>query len=729
MEYNPFPVELFFSSLDFLHSPMIHLTLLTIFAVTIIAFMRTAPKNICLGVKIPADKYDAMPCRHMRGRFELGVVVLAVLAGGMIWQPATQLPKVNADALAFGCVQMFFLVCALIWYYYIIRRAMSKLVEREGWFPARESGKVVIDTSFHQRKKNLSLFWLLLFPLIIFATFWAYQSWRPEIYSGEFTGVFTELDYYGANLFSSFGVPMIIFWKNAAFYIQTMLAVWAILVFLAYANARQSLDPNDPTGSLEEELRRRKNLQALQLITYTACMIIFGLLPFVPCRNVSVTLFVLGLFPVSVATILFQIYFFSRTGKTATVKSDAEKREGWFFYRNEDDPALFLRSRTGMGVIMNIARPTAKIICAGFCLLTVGLLWYAIAHQPMTSPGGFFPMVDPATKDRTSHGATLFLEAAYHSGDMMTPQLLDSYRHPLSVKGKIELIKVTSHFPSEFKIWQRSNDFQGKLQDYIDNKITLEQFGEYYTVETVSEEKVVFGRINSITVDAELQKLRDQGRFDNKQHPAQTIDGEYIYHSELPLEWRKMYGDYQFETMGQLQGQAAGALVNRIVNGGMTAGEDYRIKNEFREAFLRDVAIAKYYNGKDLFAVTNRETYDGSHVAEVLENRTDRRMFPQQYHVLIDPSRGYASPYGMFRYSWGLEAWRASDYFKFGTYRWMPQNYTAFKFSRGSDFVATSAQIVRVTLAPETVEENRRYQETWNEETQTRAYEEVKNAE
>lgn len=733
MPHHPLPIAMFHWLWELFYSPMFHLVLLAIFAAAVIIIVRTAPKNICLGVRIPPDKYDAMPCRLLRGRFDLGVVILAALAGGMIWLSQTQMSKASMDAVVYSSVQILFFMGVLLWFYYVIRRAMFKLVEREGWVPDREPGKVVIDTSFHQRKKSLSPLWLLPFPIIIIATLCAYQHWRPELYSGRFQPVFSDLGFRNIKptvLGNQTAGSVIAFLKNAAFYLQIMFTAWTAFVFFAFANARQSLNPNDPTGSLEEELRRRKKLQAMQVIAYTMCAIMVAILPFVVCRNAVVPIFAYCAFPIYAAACLFLLHLYSRTGKTATAKSDKKKRENWLFYRNADDPALFLWSRTGVGFLMNIARPTVKILCGGFGLLAVGLLWYVVCNAPMTSPSGFFFLVDKATQERDTHGANLFLDAAYHSGDMMTPQTLNSYRHPFSVKGKIERIEVTSHFPDEFEIWQRSNDFYNKLRDYLDEKITLDDFGEHYTIETVCEDKVVFGEIRSITVDAKLQKRRELGQFDDKQYPALTVDEEYLYHSESPFEWRESYKDFQFETMGQLQGRAAGSLVGEMspcVNTVDIFGEN--VFDRFRETFLRDAAIVDYYHGKKLFDVVGTEMYDGNNQASVLEGRdydsSSRIGWFVKYRVLIDPSRNYASPYGWFYYSRGIEAWRASDYFKFGPHRWVPQNYKAFQFSYNHDSVKKSVEIVRVTIDPNTVKEGRQYQETWDEETQTRAYVEI----
>ena len=735
MGQNPFPVELFFSFLDLLYSPMIHLVLLAIFVVATLAIMRTAPKNICLGICIPPDKYDAVPCRRMRRRFEYGVVVFAILCGGMIWISATQLSKANMDAVTFSSTQVIFFALVITWFYSVIRRAMFKLVEREGWFPVRESAKVVVDTSFHQRKKSLSPFWLLLFPLIIFVTILAYQHWRPEVYSGRFQSVFDELGFRNIKLII-FGIfpanDVIAFLKNLAFYMQIMCAAWVLFIFFACANARQSLDPTDPSGSLEEEIGRRKKIQAMQLVAYITCMIFVALIPFAICRNAIVPIFTCCIFPTYVVAVLFLLYLLSRTGATARAKSDKQKRGNRLFYYNEDDPALFLWSRTGVGFLMNIARPTVKIICGGFCLLAVGLLWHVVTYTPMTNPRWIVPPVDMATKDdHASEGANLFLDAALYK--------LNSFLVSYSVKGKIELIEIKSHFPSEFEIWQRSSDFQDKLRNYIDNKITLEDFGEYYTVETVREDDIIFGW-PTIEFNKELQKRREQGLFDPT-IPAITKDGEYLDHGGSSFEWQEAYQGFQFDTMGQLRVQAVYSLADEIFNQKGTQWDGMRypyIEGEFREAFLRDVAIVRYYHGKDLFFLVDSEMYDGNHSAEVLEGREycspDKRSYSKKYRVLIDPSRGYVSPYGLFRDSrGGFEAWRASDYFRLGSQRWVPRNYTAFKFRDNVHFhnhahkQTDEVLIVRVTIDPDTAMEERRYQEIWDEETQTRAYEEVKN--
>jgi len=696
-----------------LNSAGFYIVLLMGWAVYAMVVVWRVPRNVCLGAVVPEEKRDDPKCRRLERCYYWGVTLSAIAFIWLIRSQQTQLRDMNYDGLRMGA--LVFIHCIFTYlYFFHIRKKMLKRVRVENWLPDREDGTIVVDTAFHQKRKSISPFWLLLFPLVIIGTLVVYANFRPELYTGRFADTFAEFDFKSKGTFL---VDLVITNKNAAIAIQVYHAFIAVIIFYGYATARQALDPKDPARSLEKELKLRKFLQAGYLVIYIEACLTYAAIPFLPLNNHVLSILCFYVLPLCVIAYGLTMFFTARTGSIEARKNVPGNLQATMFYNDPDDSALFVWNRKGLGILLNWGNPLGKILTIGVALLLPVLLVFFCWLVPVTN---FLPHYDisQSRQQDVRAGTRLFVDAVFAS-ESQRERIGD-----VSVKGTIELLRFSQKDGEEpFSPW----DTENALRDYIDGRRSLETLGGMFQAETVRSDKVLFANVRPYVVNPDQQALRDSAQSQGKT-PDSTLlprsdDGYLVAYEQAVHDYlREHYMSFDFFRMGQVQGKPVEAFRREINHiGPMILGGDPAVQRDRNvQQFINEAAILSEYHG---FVILS----SGEHLATpaappditrlwsasmVLPNQ---RGYSLRNEILLKPEQNYTAPKCQYDFDADkFEAYLSSEYFTPTPGAWLPKHYTAIYVDASDDANANDggfAYAVRVTIEPGTATVRRYFRE------------------
>jgi uncharacterized membrane protein len=692
-----------------LNSAGFYIVLLMGYAVYAILVVWRVPRNICLGAIVPEDKRDDPKCRRLKRHYYWSVTLFAVVFIVLIRFQQTQLMELNMDGMRMGVLLLVYLCFTLLNFYYH-RMQMLKCVREENWLPDREGGTIVVDTTFHQKRKSISPLWLLLVPLIIIGTLVIYSNFRPELYSGRFFDTFAELGIKGKwNVLHGYCTTC----KNIIIAIQVYLGVIAAITFYGYSTARQALDPKDPDGSLEKELKRRKTLQANHLVIYLVCCLFFAALPFLSLKNYMLAVFSFYILPLYLLICGLPIYLLAQTGSIEARKNVPGNLPATMFYNDPDDSALFIWNRSGLGVLLNWGNPRGKIITiGGVVLMPVMVLVLFCYLAPVTN---FLPNYDisQSRQQDIRDGVRCFADAVSAS-ESQRERIGD-----LSVKGSIERLAI-SQKDGEPPVsrWEARN----AIWDYIDGKRSFESLGELFQVKTIRNDKVLFANVRPYAADPEQQALRElaqsQGKTPDNTLLPRSDDGYLVSYEQAVHDYlREHYKGFDFFRMGQVQGKLVETFARETRDIGLMAIGDFefmRILNV--QQFIRDATILSEYHGFVILSSGERLAHpptpsDTTRIWSADMVLPNRRGYSLRNEILIKPAQNSISPKCLYLSGTDkMEAYFSSEYFSPTPGAWLPKYFTAiFVDTCSNDDIF--AHVVRVNLEPNTAQSRRGFRE------------------
>ena len=660
--------------MQLINSYSLHLTMYIVLTTTVWLIYKTAPREFCLGIKLPPDRIDDPFCINLNRRNINGIIVIAFVIGVLIYVIARLFGViggkvlVNVDVLPLSLSHLLFVIGVDLWSRLYLRSKLLKKIDNEKWFQEQASGKITVDTSFHAKKRSISPLWLLVFPIIIYITYKIYGVFRPELFTD------TYRDFY-----QSFGVDAGYFWpykfittsqifellKNFALTAQICTFMWTIVIFIGCAIARQELDPRETDLGLDRELKRRRSRQTLFILANAWLCIFVGLYPYVFIPRFSMII-IAGLWiPTNVVLIVYLFYNNSRAGYLPNVRKVGGVKQSWFSYNNPNDPALFLWSPSGFGIQLNRGNPFGKKLFYG-CFVTKIILFVVCCY--FCTFTSMMPDDDYLSKHYGNRdGAAIFAQAAFRNGiayDTIAAGNKTGNNNATTAEGTIELYEIT------YEPNKPTNDlpFDRTIEKYLDKEITFEEWSEMLRVTKIRSDRAVFG-------DAEK--------------------AEYL---------KKNYPGFDFRTMGRLEGFAEGIYVDsqkfyahRFKHKPLEYGSDFKYPNDF----VKDSSILSAYFGYDLFRIKGTGVYADNRPTVKIESinyLTPGRVYSRLCEVEIDQYRDFLAPKINYRRNGLLsQAYRSSDYFQLNKNCWVPRHYVSVK-SEGFGSIYWPPEMKKITL-------------------------------
>ncbi len=498
-----------------LSSFYLHFTILLVLIVVVRRLALRRRPRLCMGVGVPLEQTDHPGLLAIRHRYVRMITILGALAGGvMIFAKCFGGLDRNAifSVLIYASFHYFYGIAVLIGFSSFQKKTI-RFAQEQGWYP-EETSRRIVDTSFASRVQTPSALWLLLFPAIIGATWLMYNVLRPEgnllFYNIIQPGVsvansmtllqsFDHRGYHDAVDVGRF--------KILALSLQVWFAVNAALLFWGHRHARQSLRPNDPQESAEQDLRYRLCVSRYILFGYSIVLVLLGLFGF--CAVIQVAPVVLtSMFCLCESVLLIGLALKLSFG--VTVRSPNVPTETLFFYRDPEDTALFAKKSNGLDIRINLGRPFGMAICGGMVLLAVGLVTTAL-----TVPYQRVFTVSPANVDWDTLNLTWAIEKTTDPKQAIRT-------------AKVDAVLVELHIPREF---QNANGFRS--QEIADLLFATGKDLETQTPDKLVDPLITVHRARQ-TIEYQREDLDDGVNFNRYYRVFQTpLDDEGKPQDEL----------------------------------------------------------------------------------------------------------------------------------------------------------------------------------------------------
>ncbi|WP_100011767.1 DUF1648 domain-containing protein [Lentibacillus sediminis] len=356
---------------------MLFLILLPVFAATMFMPYLTR-RTESFGVSIPEDVYQSSKLRAMRKQYAMvtGMIGMIVFVAFLLFADAMTR---SSDFLAIGfsaglVVYLVSMFVVYLKYHY----QMKRLKAEEKWAEHR-SQQVAVDMRFRDKKLIHSNGWFAIPFLISFGTLimtlLLYDRIPERIpMQYDFNGNVTN---WSAKSYRSVMVmPVMMLYLTLLF----------LLINVIIGKVKQQLSAENPEKSMQQNIIFRRRWSGFIIITGTALTLLFFViqLSFIVPVNAQILTIVPLVFGLAVTVGAIVLSFTTGQGGSRIVASDGEK-EGvidrdddrfWKlgqFYFNNDDPALFIEKRFGVGWTINVARPLVWIFLVLIILLAVAI--------------------------------------------------------------------------------------------------------------------------------------------------------------------------------------------------------------------------------------------------------------------------------------------------------------------------------------------------------------------
>ncbi|MCA0971218.1 DUF5808 domain-containing protein [Halobacillus litoralis] len=330
------------------------------------------------GVSIPERVYHTTPLKEFRKSYAVRIAVLsgvftaAFVAFGFMGMESDQ-----AFSFVFGATVLLYLVASF--FVYLSYHKRMKAMKAEKQWQKEQAQRTVIDTSFRQEKLTYSNFWFLVpFGIAAFmfiVTFNFYDQMPERIpmqynFEGEVTN-WAEKSYRTAIL-----MPVM----------QIFMTFLFLFVNTVISRAKQQVSAENPEESKRQNVIFRRRWSLFIIVGSIAMALLFGVVQWSFLFEVPswMLIYVPLLFAggLTIASIILA-FTTGQGGSRVRVQSnqngeviDRDDDRYWKlgqFYFNQNDPAVFLEKRFGVGWTVNLARPLAWVFFLVIIVLAVGL--------------------------------------------------------------------------------------------------------------------------------------------------------------------------------------------------------------------------------------------------------------------------------------------------------------------------------------------------------------------
>ena len=337
-------------------------------------------RNECFAATVPAAAHDDPALRTLKKRYAAAMVALTIACTAL--SAGAGFLIVSGDE-AFGtaleCVAVTAPVVASFALMLANRRKVVALKHERGW--KAQSRQTVALAAEQNLPAALPLTWDLLYiPLVLatagigFALYPAMPDMLPM--HADFSGNVNA--YAPKSIASAIGFPVLL---------EAFLAACLTFSHWSILRSKRPVDPSAPSASaLAYDLFARAQsifLLVVGLVLSGAIGILFLLSSagFVSLGQAGAVIVLLTVPVVLGGVALSVVYgqagsrvFMRMQGGSELLMDDDEHWKLGIFYFNRDDASLFLPERFGIGWTINLARPAAWAIMAGFLVLTAAFV-------------------------------------------------------------------------------------------------------------------------------------------------------------------------------------------------------------------------------------------------------------------------------------------------------------------------------------------------------------------
>jgi len=336
-----------------------------------------ARRSICFGVSIPESYIQDKRLTAAKKNYKLwGIIVsIAGLVPLFFYNPS----HVNArfEFFVLGIISFIIVVQGIL--YLVFHQKVKRIKQEQGWLsqPA-QSGKVVIDTSFHQRKKTYSNAWYLLHLAIVLLT----AGYLVSIYDSIPDVMATHYDFQGnADGFSNKSFASVF---DLTFMQIGMIALFILCNWFT-ATSKQQTDPKNPQQSLARNIQFRRLTSLFLIVLGLMIIVMFSVLKLGSVLEwgstfigVSTTSFLIVMFAVIAFFIVRMLKVKRQPFAEETTELPMDADHYWklgSFYYNPSDPAIFVEKRYGIGYTLNMGRPLGWIVLIAPLVLIGVITW------------------------------------------------------------------------------------------------------------------------------------------------------------------------------------------------------------------------------------------------------------------------------------------------------------------------------------------------------------------
>lgn len=335
------------------------------------------PRTLLFGVAIPPDEAQDPAVRRIRVQYAIvmGIFVLVVAAACFLWIRHRD----AAHALVYVLIALFLLFPLSGIAVAICRQSALRLNAIRGWQVPVDNRRVASISNRRHRAPAFGLPWfgahlaVIAVCVVIAIAKWGdipdyfaihrYADRMPDWYR-----------WYSTKSLSS------VFYENFGQLIVTGLFM---LLNLLNGRARTSLDPADPEGSLQKQIRYKRIHSSTIWGISLAATVFLGLFQAGRLYSIQFDLWIHLAFPLMLTAdlLLLGMFVYLRVRgldqqRDAPSQGDRYWRTMGMIYSNPEDPAIIVPKRYGIGWTVNMARPMGRLTIATIAgVFIVLLVW------------------------------------------------------------------------------------------------------------------------------------------------------------------------------------------------------------------------------------------------------------------------------------------------------------------------------------------------------------------
>ncbi len=323
------------------------------------------PRTLLFGVTIPAAETQDPAVRRIRVQYTIlmGIFVLVVAAACYLWIRHLGV----ARALVYVLIALFLQFPLSGIAIAICRQSALRLNATRGWQVPVDNRRVASISSRRHRSPVLGLPWfgahlaVIAVCVVIAIAKWndipnyfaihRYADRMPDWYR-----------WYSTKSISS------VFYENFGQLIVTGLFM---LLNLINGRTRTSLDPSDPEGSLQKQIRYKRAHSFMIWGISLAATVFLGLFQAGRLYSIQFDLWIRLAFPLMLAAYLLMLGMFVYLRawgldqqRDVPSQDDPHWKTMGMVYSNPEDPAIIVPKRYGIGWTVNMARPMGRLTIA-----------------------------------------------------------------------------------------------------------------------------------------------------------------------------------------------------------------------------------------------------------------------------------------------------------------------------------------------------------------------------
>lgn len=337
--------------------------------------------NIILGVKIPNDEVNNEELNLIYSKYKRETVFVGIII--TIIFTVIGFCQDNIKVLYLFRVTLIIFVLSLFFVYWRYNKKVKDVKKREDWKNLAENVRVMDISHSKERQRIKSIFiWAKIPNLIVLGNImmliYMYDKLPKGIYD---TWNFSNS--HGAYVYKS---------KLSIFKITVAQIIILIIVYLAYysiSRARMYIDPDNIEASIDinkKYVNKWSNMLIGNLIVVQIVLTYINManLGITTINSMLVNFFSLFTFLI----IVVNIYIINKLNKEISIINKIEKpskkyyieddefwKLGNSFYYNPNDPAIFVKSRSGPGHTVNVGTLLGKVVAGlGVVLISVAII-------------------------------------------------------------------------------------------------------------------------------------------------------------------------------------------------------------------------------------------------------------------------------------------------------------------------------------------------------------------